>query len=160
MKAVKIDFKEIAVVAGGHAAGAALFTQVNKLKPMRAYDDPSKQAIKGAIVAGLGYVAIPYLANMLNLAGKGSQATFVKAAGHGMGLVGTMILANAVVKPAPGKTAIFPNISGVEGMGGENELSGLGMLYDENIEGYENDPTDVSGYETNPMLAGELDEVV
>jgi hypothetical protein len=160
MKTPKIDFTKVATTMAGHAAGAALFTQVNKLKPMRAYDDPSKQAIKGAIVAALGYVGVPYITSMLGLSGKGAKADFAEAAGQGMGMVGTMILANSVIKPKNGN-ALFPTISGVEGIGEENDIQGLGMIYgdEDYVSGYESDPT-LAGYEQNPMLAGELEEVL
>lgn len=162
MKTPKIDFTKVATTMAGHAAGAVLFTQVNKLKLMQAYNDPSKQAIKGAIVAALGYVGVPYITGMLGLSGKGAKADFAEAAGQGMGMIGTMLIGNAAIKPAAGGTALFPAISGVDGIGDyENELSGLGMIGDTDyVEGYENDPTLLSGYEVNPMLAGDLEDVL
>ncbi len=152
-----IDFKAIATKVGGHAAGAFAFTQLNKAKFMRAYDAPEKQAIKGAIVAGLGYVVAPMLAKKLGFS-KGSKGAMVESVGEGLGIVGVMLMGNAVIKPQAGKPALFPVISGVDGTEDyENELAGIGKYAE--MAGYEQDPT-VAGYEADPTLAGFDDEAV
>lgn len=137
-----IDFKAAATKAAGHATGAALFTQLNKAKFLQQYSTPEKQATKGAIVAAIGYLAGPLLAKKMGLAGKGSKGAFVESACEGLGMIGVMIAANAVIKPKAGQPALFPTISGVEGYE-ENPINGLGTIYEENEEG-------VSGLEENP----------
>jgi hypothetical protein len=147
-----INVKEIAVKAAGHAIGGIAVTQVNKIKYLKDLP-PEKQAIKGAIIAGLGYAVMPLLAKKM---GKGTEAALLTAAGEGIGFVGTMILANAVVKPQAGHPAMFPTISGTEDGMGESDIQGLGMLENnyENVNGYEQNPTNVAGYEKNPMMEG------
>ena len=142
MKKFGIDFTAIATKAAGHAVGAAAYTQLNKAKFMQNFS-PSKQALKGLVTAAIGYIAAPMLAKQAGLAGKGNKGAFVESIGEGLGIVGVMIAANALIKPQAGSPALFPVISGVEGM----EENGIeGVLYEEGIEGIT--------YETDPTLAG------
>jgi hypothetical protein len=138
MKVLGIDFKAVAAKVAGHAAGAAAFTQLNKAKFMRSYDAPEKQAAKGLVAAAIGYLAVPMIAKKTGLAGKGAKGAFAESVGEGLGIVGLMLLGNAVIKPAAGKPALFPVISGVDGYE-ENPIEGLGEMYDD-VSGYEQDP--------------------
>lgn len=138
-----IDFKKIVTKVGGHAAGAAAFTQLNKLKFMKDFT-PEKQGVKGLVTAAIGYLAVPMIAKKMGLAGKGSKGEFVEAVGEGLGLVGVMIAANALIKPKAGQPALFPTISGVDGYE-ESPIQGLGVIYeDDNMAG-------VDGYEESPI---------
>jgi hypothetical protein len=137
-----IDFKAIATKVAGHAGGAFAFTQLNKAKFMRAYDAPEKQAVKGAIAAAIGYVVAPILAKKMGLAGKGTKGALVESVGEGLGIVGVMLMGNALIKPQAGP-ALFPVISGVDDTEyDENQMAGIGEYYGNNgMSGYEQDPT-------------------
>lgn len=138
-----IDFKAVATKAAGHAAGAALTTQVNKLGFVQKM---SKPVYKGLFTAALGYIGVPILAKKLKLTGK--KGGLVEAAGEGMGLVGVMMSVNAV------KPGILPTISGIEGYE-HNPLEGVGELIEDDVAGYENNPT-MAG---NDAMKGDPDSV-
>ncbi len=134
----KIDFRAAATKMAGHAAGAAAYTQFNKLAFMTKQTNPK---VKGLISALAGYIGVPLIAEKLKLSGKGAKADFISNIGEGMGMVGVMQMANSFVPPTAGKPALFPQISGYE----ENPVSGLGLITEEdNMDG-------VSGYEENPI---------
>lgn len=143
-----IDFKAVATKAGGHAAGAAAFTQLNKLKFMKAFT-PEKQGIKGLITAAIGYIGVPMIADKMGLAKKG-KTDLVNAVGEGLGMVGVMIAANAFVKAPAGQPALFPTISGVAGYE-QSPIEGLGIAYED--EQYEDDG--MAGYEQSPIEGGD-----
>lgn len=67
----KIDFKGAATKMAGHAAGAAAYTQLNKLKFMQNQKDPK---YKGLITAAIGYLVVPMLAQKMKLGGRGNKA--------------------------------------------------------------------------------------
>ena len=146
-----INFKAVLTKAGGHAAGAVAFTQLNKLKFMQNFT-AEKQGVKGLVTAAIGYLAVPMIAKKVGFAGKGSKGEFAESVGEGLGLVGIMIAANAMIKPAPGKTALFPTISGVDGVDGyeESPIEGLGVIYEDVNE-------EIAGYEES-ILAGVDDD--
>ena len=139
MSKLGIDFKAIATKAAGHTLGAMAFTQLNKAKFMQNFT-PEKQALKGLVTAAIGYIVAPMLAKKAGLAGKGSKGALVESIGEGLGIVGVMIAGNALIKPGPGKPALLPIISGVDGME-ENEIEGI--IYEQPMAGtsYEQDPT-------------------
>lgn len=147
-----INFKEIATKAAGHAAGAALYTQVNKLSFIKKLGqdaagnpDPKKKAVQGLVIAALGYVAVPAIAKKMKLTG--NKGGLVSSAFEGLGMVGIMQAANAQFPAKDGKPSLFPVISGVGGYE-ENPIMGLGNLYEDHDAEVE-----VSGYERNPYAA-------
>lgn len=129
-----IDFKAIVTKAAGNAAGAAAFTQLNKIAFIKNQTNPK---IKGAIIAGIGYLALPYFLSKAKMGGKG-KADFANYFSDGVGMIGTMILGNAFVPGTATNPGLFPTISGYE----ESPVSGLGMITEEDYE------SNVSGYET------------
>lgn len=144
MANTKIDFKAAAMKAAGHAAGAAAYTQLNKLQFMQNQTNPK---IKGLITAAVGYIGIPMLAAKAKLGGKGSKADFLTHVGEGMAIVGVMQLANSFVPATAGKPALFPQITGVG-----DDVAGLGLI------SQEEEPEEISGYENNPMRIGDMAE--
>src|ERR1700761_8523725 len=84
-KKINVDFKGVAIKMAGHAAGAAAFTQLNKLKFMQNFT-PEKQGIKGLITAAIGYLGVPFIAEKAGLTGKG-KGEFINNVGEGIGLV-------------------------------------------------------------------------
>ncbi|MCC6258070.1 MAG: hypothetical protein IT254_07100 [Chitinophagaceae bacterium] len=134
-----INFSQVAQKAAGHAIGAAAFTQLNKVKFMQDMgNDPKKQVTKGLIVAAAGYIVGPMLGKQFKLTG-GKKGLLIESAFEGMGMIGTMIAANALMPAKDGKPSFFPTISGYEESpinGYElSPLSGLGELDDESLEG-------------------------
>lgn len=118
-----VDFKEVAIKAAGHTAGAAIAAKVQNIKFIKNMTNP---VARGLVIAGLGYIGGDVLEQKLSGKGKNGKGNFIKAAGEGMGMIGILTAASAKM---PG---VFPAISGVEGYE-ENPLAGLG--------GYEIDPT-------------------
>ncbi len=149
----KIDFKAAATKMAGHAAGAAAYTQLNKLKFMQSLSKDPKTGlvldkptpIKGLVTALIGYIAVPMIAEKMKIAGRGKKGEFIQHIGEGMGMIGVMQAANALAPGTTAKPALFPMISGVDD---DNSVQGLGMISEED--------DGVSGYETNPMRVGEL----
>lgn len=139
MKLPKIDIKSTVTKAAGHATGLALVTQVNRIPFIQKQDKPK---MKGAIVAALGYLAVPMVAAAMGLKG-GKKGDFANHVGEGMGIFGLAQIANAV---APN---IFPKVSGVAGYE-EDAVLGLGIATDEEEE-------EVSGYEEGAVLGTEED---
>ena len=134
----KIDFKAVATKAAGHAAGAAVYTQINKLAFMKKQTNPK---VKGLISAALGYFVMPMLAQKAKLGGKGAKGDFIQHVGEGVGIVGIMQLANAFAPGNASNPSLFPTISGVE-----DETYPVGLITEEDmVSGYENNP--VSGME-------------
>ena len=141
----KIDFKMVATKMAGHATGAAVYTQINKLKFMK---DQTNPQIKGFITAALGYIGIPMIAEKMKLGGKASKADFISHVGEGVGIVGVMQLANAFVPGTATRPALFPQISGYE----ENPVSGLGLITEEdNMEGVAGYGDDNSDHYESPI---------
>ena len=138
----KIDFKGAVSKMAAHAAGAAGYTQLNKMKFMTSLAAKGGP-MKGIVTALIGYIGVPMIADKLKLGGAGKKGDFIKNVGEGMGIIGVMQAANALAPGSAGKPALFPQISGYE----ENPVSGLGMITEED------DPdTYVSGYEQNPVM--------
>lgn len=134
----KIDFKGAAMKAAGHAAGAAAYTQINKLAFMTKLAQKAGP-VKGLVTAALGYIAIPMLAEKLKLSGKGSKAEIISYVGEGVGMIGIMQAANAQFPPAGSKNGLFPAIAGYED-------SPVGLITEED---------EVSGYEESPVMGVE-----
>lgn len=137
----KINFKLVAMKAAGHVGGAIVAAKVSNLgfiKKLGETDgkaDPKKQAVKGAVVAAIGYIGLPMLTKKL-----GKNNPLLEAVGEGCGMVGMLQVAGAL--DATGKLGV-PKISGVDGYE-ENPINGLGELFEEES---------VSGYEDNPSLS-------
>src|ERR1700680_260556 len=105
-----IDFKAVLTKAAGNAAGAAAFTQLNKLSFIK---NQTNAKLKGAIIAGIGYVAIPMLLAKAKIGSKG-KADFASHFGDGVGILGTMILGNALLPGTATNPSLFPAITGYE----------------------------------------------
>ena len=158
-----IDFKAAALKAAGHAAGAAGYTQLNKLAFMKKLGaDPAKAGTKGLLTAAIGYLAIPLIASKLKVAGKGAKGAFIEHVGEGIGIIGIMQTANAFIKPKNGAPALFPAISGYEELPYNN--SGMGMITEDTMGdvgdlGDLGDVGEVGGYEEGPLMNSSLRSV-
>ena len=147
----KIDFKAAVSKMAAHAAGAAAYTQLNKLAFMKNIGldkatGKTKGPIKGLVTALIGYVAIPMIADKLKIGGSGKKGDMIKNVGEGIGIIGVMQAGYALVPPKDSTTpGLFPNISGIEDVYG---VEGLGMITEE-------DDSDVSGYESSPIRVGD-----
>lgn len=143
MSKLGIDFKKVAMKAGGHAGGVITAGKIYNAPIMQKITNPTMRALA---LAGIGYVGIPWLANKAKLNGKDTGA-IVEAFGDGVGIMGTMQFGRA---KAPN---LFPAISGYEA----NPTS-LGALIEENgMNGLDDDG--MSGME-NPIDIGSTDEEV
>lgn len=138
-----INFKEIAMKAAGHTAGAAVAGKLNNVAFIKKIANPATQGIVKALI---GYVGIPLIAKKMKLSG-GKKGDLLESIGEGVGMIGIMQAANSKFP------SVFPTISGTDDEGGvygyeQNPIEGLGIPYeDDNVSGYENDP--VSGVDVD-----------
>lgn len=144
-----INFKEVALKAAGHTGGAIVAGKLSKVKfianlskDAAGVEDPKKAALKGAVIAAIGYIGIPMVAKKLKMAGK--KNNLVEALGEGCGMIGMLQVANSFDKDD--KWGV-PNISGLEGYE-QNPITGLGELYEE-------EESFVNGYESNPAISND-----
>lgn len=141
-----INFKEVAMKAGGHTAGAALAGKISNISFIKNMTNP---VARGLVMAGIGYVAIPMITKKAGLSG-GKKGNFMEAVGEGVGVVGILQAAHSKFPN------VFPAIAvaGVEGYE-ENPIQGLGMIADvEAVSGYEENPINGVG---NSMNSGDAD---
>jgi len=137
-----IDFKAVAMKAGGHAAGAALAGKLNSVSFINKIANPTTQ---GLVKAAIGYIAIPMLAKKMKLSG-GKKGDILESVGEGVGMIGILQAGRSKFP------AIFPKVEGVEGYEA-NPIQGLGEL--EEVSGTEDE--DISGYETDPISGSTSD---
>ena len=136
-KTLGIDIKGIAIKASGHATGAFLTTQINKIGFVQKIQKP---VMKGLLTTAIGYLAVPFLSEKVFGKKKDTMSELMGAAGDGIGIVGIMQTVNAI------NPTLMPKVSGYEDS--PYELSGTGMVIEEDgMSGTEEDG--MSGYEGN-----------
>ncbi len=143
-----INFKEVAMKAAGHTAGAVVAGKLSKVKfiaklsqDATGAEDPKKQAVKGAAIAAIGYIGLPLITKKLKLGGK--KNALIESIGEGCGIVGMLQVAKSF--DAKGSFGV-PTVSGLGGYE-DNPITGLGELME--------DEDAVTGYESNPMVGND-----